>query len=272
MLLFNRAFELNVSGREVSALHCSFRVEASLSPKGNTAELVISNLSADTRKFLQSQTDGVVVELRAGYVEQTPLPRILLGQLRVVTSQRDGASWVTTISTGDSDVAKNQPVSFSLGPGASFEKAVKNIVGQMKAGAGNLAAVLQGRPQKQYPSGIVVHGIGDEELDKILNAEGLEHSWQSGELQVTELGGGVNATAVKLSPTSGLIGSPEVGLKTTGRIVKARCLLNADIYPGRVVAIESENTSAFVVCRKVVHQGDTGGKAWWTDIEASPRV
>lgn len=267
--LFRRRAELNVQGKLIEDLSFEFRVEGSLSRTKNSAEIRIYNLAPDTRKFLQSRPGGVVVELHAGYQDQRQLPRILLGQIRIVTTLRSGADWITEITTGDADQASAQPISFSLGPGSTFENAVKRVVADLKAGAGNVASALRGNT-KQYPNGITMHGFGDAELERLLSPNGLEHSWQNGEIQILPKGGAVNATAVLISEETGMVGSPEIGLKKAAPVAKVRTLLNAQIYPGRMVKIAAANLDGFFVAQKVVHHGETAGAEWYTDIECTP--
>lgn len=269
--LFQRAARLSCGGRDVSALHFEFRCERDAFRVQNTAEIRVYGLSQDTRRFLQEQKAGAFVDLRAGYVEQNPLPLVMRGQLRIVTSLRDGADWITEISTGDADVARTQPISFSLGPGTTFENAVKRIVSDLRAGAGNMAQALKGKA-KSFPNGITVHGAGDDELAAILRGEGLEHSWQDNEVQIVPTdGGALQGEAVLLNAQTGLVGSPEIGLKMFIKNLKARSLLNTEIRPGRVVQVESANVSGTYVVYKVSHVGQIAGNDYFTDLEARER-
>lgn len=270
---FGRAWSLNASGKNIVGLDIEFRVERSLKATQNTAEFTIFNLSADTRKFLSEQKRGAIVEFRAGYKDQEPLPRLFLGDLRVVTSLREGADWRTEISNGDGDQKKKKPISFSLGPGTTFENAVKRIVSEMGATIGSTAALLaKGKfsdASKQFSDGFTAHGNGDEELRKLLSAGGLEHSYQNGEIQILEPNGDLANTAVLLKLGTGLVGSPEVGTKGA---IKVRSLLNADIAPGRVVRVEAANVSGFYVVKKASYLGGTATNDWYTDAECGVRA
>jgi hypothetical protein len=268
--LFDRRAQLNVQGRDLTGLDFSFRVEKSLTKTQNSADIIVFGLSQDTRRFLQSQPNGVIVELRAGYADQSPLPRICLQQLRQVTSLREQQEWRTEISTGDSDQARGEPISFSLGPGTPFANAVKRITTELRAGVGNVDAVV-GKIGGQYPDGVVVHGFGDDELDSMLRANGLEHSWQDGSLQVLPIGGALNASAVLLTETTGMVGSPELGMNKNAKTCKVRSLLNTDLVPGRVVRLQSDNVTGDYVVSKAVYIGDVAGQDWYVDLEMKVR-
>ncbi len=270
---FGRVWRMNVHGREILDLSIEFRIERSLKPSQNTAEFTIYNLSAETRKYLSEQKAGLVVEFHAGYKDQTPIPRLFLGELRESTSLRDGANWKTIVTSGDSDQAKKRPVSFSLGPGTTFVNAVQRIVQDMGIAAPGLAAALAGGKfadaSKQFTQGFTAHGNGAAELAKLLQAGGLEHSYQNGTLQILPNGSDLGNTGVLLTEGSGLVGSPEVGDKGS---IKVRSLLNSDLVPGCAFRVKSANVDGFFVAQKVVYSGQFRGSDWYTDVDAKVRA
>lgn len=271
-VLFQRAARLKVQDKILQGIDFEFRIDRSLKPTQNTADVTIYNLTEDNRKYLQQCTTGVRIELHAGYVSDPALPLLFLGELREIRTVRNGPDWQTEISSGDADEAKKRPVSFSLGPGASFEAAVKKLAGTMTNKIGNLGATLRGAKfsdaSKEFTEGMAVFGNGDEELRKLLRSGGLEHSWQNGELQVLPIGKSLNTVAVTLDESSGLIGSPELGEQGT---VKFRSLLNAEISPGRVVHIVSRNLEGYFRTERAVYSGQIAGNDWFVDVEAKAR-
>ena len=287
--LFDRVCKITVQDRELHDLDVEFRIDRSLDPSQNTADIVVYNLSKDTRKHLSQVKGGVVVKLLAGYngpaltpesasalseigIEDNSEPALIfLGKLRELTHMRDGADWITRISSGDGDEQRKQPVSFSLGPGADFNTAVNKIIKEMGVGIGNAAqAILQGRFKdagSQFTGGVVVHGNSGEELRKMLASAQLDYSIQNGQLQVLPKGKALNTNAVLLNGQTGLVGSPEVGAK--GKL-KFRSLLNAQIYPGRKVRVESESVEGFYRVDRAVYIGQRAGNDWYVDCEAAP--
>jgi hypothetical protein len=269
--LFDRRATLNVHGKVLEGIDFDFRVDRSLTATQNTCEVTIYNLNQNTRKFLQQQKGGVVIELHAGYADDAKLPLLYLGQLREVRTVRNGGDWQTEITTGDSDEIKKRPVGFSLGPGTQFETAVKKIVADMGGQAGNLASAIKGGKfadaSKEFAEGVTAFGNGDDELRKLLHGAGFEHSWQNGVLQVLPRGGALGASAVTLSEATGLVGSPEIG---DGGSVRARSMLNAAIFPGRIVHLVAANLDAFVRCERVVYSGSTSGNDWYADLDTKP--
>jgi len=270
--LFKRAASVNVHGKLLAGLDFDFRCDRSLKPEPNKADFSIYNLAPDTRKYLQTQKGGVVVvELRAGYSSDAELPLIYLGQLREVITVREGADWVTQLSTGDGDTERKHPVAFSLGPGASFEQAVKKQVQAMGLRATNLTKDIAtgrfGDASKELVEGFTSFGAGGPELDSLLDSGGLEGSIQNGDLQVLPKGGALNKSAVMLTQDTGLVGSPDLGSKGA---LKVRALLNAEIVPGRLIHVRATNVDGFFRCERVVYTGQTAGNDWYCDVEAKP--
>ena len=89
---------------------------------------------------------------------------------------------------------------------------------------------------------------------------------QDGALQVLVSGQALERTAVLLSSETGLIGSPEVSSKG---ILRARSLLNPEIFPGRKIKVETKEIKEpqFRIAR-VIFSGETFGQDWYVDIEA----
>lgn len=269
--LFQRAATLQIQDRLLEHLDFEFRVDRSLTPSQNTADVTIYGLAEATRKALQQYAGGVVVKLCAGYTSDPVLPVLFLGQLREVRTVRNGADWQTELSSGDADEEKQRPVDFSLGPGTTFEAAVKRLAEKMGGKIGNLGATLRDAKfsdaSKEFTEGMAVFGNGDEELRKLLGSGGLSHSWQNGELQILPLGKALSTTAVTLDESSGLIGSPELGENGT---VKFRSLLNAEITPGRVVHVISRNLDGYFRAERVAYSGQLAGNDWFADVEGAP--
>ncbi len=294
-----RIWSLNVEGFQVDALDFEFTVRRSLKAQQNTCEVRIYNLARDIRHALAQVSAGVVVELRAGYAGGAPgsgepfasgpagstapggtgaaepqAPTIFLGRVRDVYSTRDGADWITTITSGDGD-GKDKPVRFALGPETKIEDVVKKTIRDMGVGVGNAIATIRNRGLAEglgqvFKNGIVIDGSGDQELGRIFAGAGLEHSIQNGEVQVLEIGKPLGTLAILLTPETTLVSSPEVGRDDRGATVKARSFLSSDISPGRQVRIESDSVNATFRIETVAHTGATAGNDWYTDLEARP--
>jgi len=289
--LFDRSYRVQVDTKVLQGLAVEFRVDRSLNSNPNTADLTIYNLSQENRKYLQS-VKNPVVQIQAGYLGDDPTdpdsnqpsvpsvnakepPIIFLGQMREVTNLREGSEWVTRITTGDGDTALKSPIAFSLGPGTSLQNAIKRMITDMRVGVGNAAqAILKGKLTEagnQFINGFVANGQGGKELERLMSSAGLEYSVQNGNLQVMPIGQPVNNTAIVLSTTTGLIGSPELSRdkKTQAPMLKVRSLLNAKIFPGAKIKVVSDSINGFFRVNRAVYSGQTDGNDWYVDCEAT---
>ncbi len=272
--LFGRAATLNVHGRLLQGLDFEFRIDRNVKAESNTADFSIFNLSPDNRTYLQSQKGGVIVEFHAGYTSDTTLPLIFLGQLREVTTVRDGSDWTTQLSTGDGDKARKTPVAWSLGPGASFDAAVKKSLSSMGLHASNVTKDIAGGhfgdASKELVEGFAAFGFGGPELDKLLESGGFEGSIQNGEAMILPKGAVLNKPVVTLDESSGLVGSPELGIDKNLPQLKFRSLLNAQIAPARLVHVIAANLDGFYRVERAAYSGQTAGGDWYVDCEARP--
>jgi hypothetical protein len=128
-------------------------------------------------------------------------------------------------------------------------------------------AILKGKFKEVgniFSQGVAVHGNAHNELRKLLDSGGLEHSYQNGEVQILPKGQPLNTNAIKLAPNTGLIGSPELSSKG---LVRCRSLLNAQIYPGRKIQIASDSVSGFYRVEKATYSGQSANTDWYVDVE-----
>lgn len=281
--------ELNRFGAdvvEIADLRVTFKVKKTLAKEPNTAEVVIYNLSEQTRSALQGPARRVV--LSAGYEET--LAAIFVGDARDCDSVPEGPTWQTTLQLGDGERAyRHGRVNESFRAGVSVASVLQKIADEMGLDGSRIGGVpeLRGR---QYVSGYAARGRSSRELDRILKGFGLEWSIQDGQLQVLAPQAATAEVVVELTPETGLVGSPtlntpegagryvsaftgEVTSTGTGKpTLRATSLLQPEIRPGRRVRVDSEETGISGLFRvtSVEHVGDTHGGEWYSRIEAVP--
>lgn len=268
---YQRRLYVRVGTREVSALDVGFTVDRSIDYTQNTARIQIFGLSAETRKDLQSRAgSGVNCEVLVGYADQPPPMRLFLGDLRVISSQRQGPEWITSIESGDGDIVKQTEVTGSWPEGSSLKQVVSDIAGALRQSGQDILSAMAGVPDQALDGPLAVHGRGDDALRDQLDKLGLEHSWQNQELQILRKNGSKGGNAVLLTPQTGLLDSPEVqGIRGFIRVpvVNASSLLNPLITPGGLVRVESSAWSGTLTARRVTHSGQSWGGEWMTSIE-----
>lgn len=268
--LLDRAYSLQVDTTRFEGLQIAFSVEHSLTPDPNHSEIRVWNLNRTNRKKLQEMTD-VFVHLEAGYVDGKSL--VFLGDLREATSGRDGTNWITTISAGDGGKAATEAqINLKLGAGSTVQQALHALVtalGDYGIGFGNFYELsplltLRGSKSNKFAKGCVLSGSVSSELDRIAGSADLEWSIQDRQLQFLKVGEPRNEIAVVLAAGTGLIGSPEPATKG---LMKVRCLMIPDIYPGRRVVLKSEHVNGQFRAERTKRIGDLSGNDWFVDIE-----
>lgn len=183
--LFRRSFRLTFDDKEFSSLNVqrpltfSFSVQRDKTLTPNNANVLVYNLSADTRAHLEqlsggfgqgtgkspnskihsdkprttakkpttgvavaSQEFGVTVRLETGYGDHVGC--IFFGVLRKVSSWRQGADWLTQISGGDAEQSiTTARISQTFPKGTPLASVVRALVKSIPGiGDGNLSNVL----------------------------------------------------------------------------------------------------------------------------------
>jgi hypothetical protein len=265
-VLFDRRLTVQVDALRLDGFDVDFTISKSLSPKTpNTVELRIRNLNADHRKRLQ-ELERVYVSVEAGYASGTSL--LFRGDLRDVVSTRDGADWVTTVTSDSGRRARKARVVKSFAPGSTVGQVLEHAAKAMGVRLGNSAAKvvsakIAGTGASAFFNGYALAGAVDDEIDRLARSCGLEWSVQDDELQFLDYGAPLSQLAVRLTPATGLIGSPEPGNKG---LCDVRCLIIPDLYPGRRVEVQSQHVHGFFRIETSKHSGSNFGREWYVDL------
>jgi len=304
MALFDRVAELIVgqSGKDgilIKDLRFSFSIEKTLSETLNTSTIKIYNLAPSSRKLVETPNNAVI--LKAGYVQDKGALTIFIGIVRRSLTVREGQDWVTELELDDGLIAyRDSKFSTSFSPGTSGIDVLNAVAAKFGLPIGTLPT---GISTKQYPQGFSFVGRVRDAMNKVCNYLGLEWSIQNQTIQILKKGGSRERTAIVLSPTTGMIGSPQLeaktmsdklaakqGLTTNSNGVvtkksdkltvsnnppkdrlevqgyKVETLMQPTMLPGDVVKVEAEGVDNWFKIEKVTHQGDTHSKDWTTEI------
>lgn len=282
--LFQRKAVVTVDTIQFDSLDFQFKVVKTLKPEPNTCELTVYNLTRDHQAQLQQlgqlpastakgtpkaakAVKGVPAKLEAGYEAGTSL--IWLGDLRTVQTVRDGADWVTTLSSGDGEKAwQNARLHVPYGPKTSIDTALRAIVRALGVDEGNLSAVI-GKIKLAgsgiFPTGAVISGSASRHLIDLARSADLDVSIQDGALQFTDRGKALAGTALELSSGTGLIESPTVD---NNGLLSARMLMIPDVRVGGLVVVQSDKVKGNFRIVKATWQGDSKADDWYVDVEA----
>ena len=283
--LFERVWRVTVGTLRVDVpMRIAFEVERSVRPTPNKATVQVWNLTRDHQAQIEQAADAQVI-VEAGYVGDRGLETIFAGQLwrargrtsgpSSIRTERSGAvDAVTHVEARDGGAAYQQArVERSFGPGVSVATVLRACADALGVGAGNLDDVADlaelDAGGTTYPEGTVLSGQAARELTRILDPLGLRWSVQSGALQVLRLGRSLRSEAVHLTPSTGLVGTPEVGTRGS---VKAISLLTPDLWPGRAVVLESARVSGRYLVRATTYRGDSHGQDWYAECDLMPEA
>ena len=239
-----------------------FEIKKTLKVQANSAIVRITNLAAQTRKSLESQT-SLPCKVEAGYGGE--FHTLFSGQVRRGSSVVSGDDVITTVSSGDSDVQLTaNRLALQLPKGATPAQILTSVALLMGVSAGNVASVATA--PRGMLSATQFHGNASDAVTQVTRSLGLEWSIQDGALQVLPIGKPITtAKLVELSQSSGLVGSPSVDNKG---IVSARALIQPDLQPGRCVQIDAIGVKGIFRIEEVTFTGDTFGQDWYADIHA----
>lgn len=279
--LFGPRWRLTVGSLDVSDLDLAFHVERQLGHSPGTAVVKVWNLH-DTSPIRVGET----LALRAGFEDDgDPPPTIFVGDVRHADTREDkghASDLVTEIHARDGGeqyfLAR---AARSYAPGTAIATAIRDLADDLGVGLGNLGQTVfaMRNGATSFPDGWAFQGPARSGLNTLLRACGLRWSIQHGALQILPRGRGAPGEIVLLTPDSGLIeaapeeasNNPRTAARNRGK-VKARCLLQGGLEPGRSVRIENRTLSGEYVIHKLTVEGDTTGDTWECELECRAPV
>ena len=280
MTLFERDWAVTVGTLRVSRpMRVAFEIERTARPQPSKARVRIWNLTRDHQAQIEQAAEAQVI-VAAGFTGDRGAETLFRGELfrargqqaPTIRTETSAVEAVTHVEARDGGRAYQRArVARSFGPGVAVTTVLSALADAMRVGPGNLSEVAAFAELEAggttYPEGTVLSGQASRELTRILAGLGLRWSVQHGALQVLRRGAALQTQAVRLSPESGLVGSPEVG--TRGH-VKARALLTPALWPGRRVVLAARHVEGAYTCRAVTYSGDSHGAEWFADVELEP--
>lgn len=271
MQLFRRAWQVSVGTLGLGALDIRFRVKRSLRWYPSTAEITAINLTREHRQEVAHARYAPVV-LEAGYVSGRAV--LFRGTVRRIVTTREGGDWLTTITCGDGEhTVQTSRTRRSYARDTQVPTVIQDLARDLGVGIGNavqmFTAARLGRVGTAFPSGTVLSGSAARELDLLARSCGLEWSIQDGNLQVLRRGEPLNRTAVRLTPSSGLLDTPVAGqVWAINAVVHAKALLIPDLLPGRLVVLDqTQGATGTYRIQTVTYVGESAGVDWHAELE-----
>lgn len=258
------------SAADARPLDISFKVKKTLgAARGGTLDMEIFNLSEEHRREIATAPRRqTYVRLDAGYEGPGGASQIFVGDLRKAIVAESGADWVVKVTAGSGEHSvRSARVVRSFAAGATVEDVVRHLASAMGVGVGNALDAFQGARlaggAQIHAGGAVLQGRASEELDRLCTAAGLSFSVQDGVLQVLPLGGALDRSAILLSPTTGLVESPEI---VNRRTITVKALLQPGLVPGQRIVVESAVISGVWRITEAEYSGANGGNDWYATM------
>lgn len=249
-------------------LRIQFDIALTDQKEPNCSKVIITNLSGTRRSSLQQK--GVKILVEAGYLG-TGRTRIFRGDVRSTDHIRSGPDWDTTMQIGDGERAfRYGRVAESFAPGTPASQVLRYMANASGLQIGNIDDAAAATTQV-FDQGYVVHGAWQKSMDRLCKSLDLGWSIQAETLQVLSPNGSLQAQIPLISPSTGLIGSPQMGTpekKSGTQLLKFKALLQPT-RPSARVHLKSERYDADVIVKKCRFVGDTHGDEWYTEIEGS---
>lgn len=281
------------NGLEISDLHFRFQTFQHDDESPNKAIIRVWNPSPNTANSIVNEFDRIVIQ--AGY-KTAGASQIFAGTVVQVERGRESAvDNYLEITAADGDFPYNYGIlNQTIGADGTTPNAL-DVVKRMSValglgigdGVSDALSLANGPTGGIFPRGKVAFGLARKHFRTISDTVQARWSVQAGKLTMVKLSGYLPGDAVVLTPTTGLVGSAASTLEG----IRARCLLNPLIVPGRRIQLDQSfinttniasnyDTSSYAQKPRyatispdgdyrtlvVEHQGDTRGQEWYTDI------
>ncbi len=279
MILKTRRIELAVDTIAVSSdLRVTFKASKSYKPSVNTCEVSIFNLNPGQRASL-SKVKYPLVKLAAGYGDGSEgLTQIFYGHAIHVSHEIKDADIITTVSTTDGGKAKQTArVNLTFGRSTKTDTVLRRLAEATGLNLGNVnkiaAEIAKSTKAEIYSEGTTVSGSACTELGHLLRSCGYDWSIQDETIQIRKVGQAAEGFAVRLTPETGLIGSPSISSKgvCSGTSLLFKAGSGLDLVPGRLVRVESEFVNGQFILAKTDFDGDSHADSWYCNFEAVTR-
>ena len=252
--------------RTFDGLWCSAEAEATSLRRANKAKCEIWNLSDEMHAWV---CEAKLVDVTIGQsADDARRGRLFVGDVVGVERRRENRDRVTLIRAGDAEVAlRSARCSATLGRGATWEQVLGVVSAALGVDVGYRDPALP--LTEPLLEGAVLVGYAAYLLDEVCASIGATWSVRNGALQVLRgESGGTDETAIVISETTGMHGSPEPILRR-GKLVGVRVVTEATpwLQPGVPVLIDSEEIYGYHVVRSAKTKASNFGTDWATEVE-----
>jgi hypothetical protein len=257
-------------------LDITFKCKRTLAARAGTLELEVFNLNQAHRHELATlPRRRTFVSLDAGYEGPGGASRLFTGDLRKVVVARAGVDFSVKVTAGDGEHSRRSTrVSRSFVAGTSLTAVVQHLAEAMEVGIGNAVEALRGSRfaggASSFEDGAALQGGAADELARMLGDAGLMFSIQDNALMILPLGGSLGRTALLISPSTGMVDSPEI---VNRRTITVKALIQPGFVPGQTVVVDSSVASGVWRITECEASGSTASNDWYCTMTCTrPRA
>lgn len=222
--------------------------------RAGEAEIEVYNPAPET--IAAAEQRGATIRLLAGY----EVPELLFEGSVIrdgVMVRKDGEDRILSIVARTGGVQLEQArlsLSYAQGTRAS------DVVAEAARVIGLPQGVVRLGQDYDLPAGFSYSGNANELLQRLVQSAGSTLTVRDGALQVLPSGEDTGELVTRLTPDTGLLGSPTRRAGKKRALVEIQALLIASLRPGKRIVVESEALNGVFVVRDVTFEIDTFGE------------
>lgn len=258
-------------GVKIEGLRVSFDIEKTLGQPANNAKVMIYNLNESNKSILKTK-ENLSLALEVGYGDNVDL--LFTGDIVRSTTQRNGADFISTIEIEDGDEGlRKATLDKSYVAGTNEKTIIQDALQSMKDTGQVIIGTIATLKDNIAQNGFSASGLASDIVNGLAKKQDHDFSIQDNETQILKADEDTGEEAIVLTPSTGLIGSPRIGLigkdatKTDGIEFKA-LIQTTRFKPGRIAQIKSREVDGFFKILKSKFTGDTHAPAWFVTCEA----
>ena len=194
------------------------------------------------------------------------LEQIFIGDIQRSFTKKSGPDFITTMELSDGGKALSESrLDKSYAAGVKLKSVIDDALATMKEAGEVIIGSVANIKDEIAQNGITVSGLSKKIIDNIVGKQGLEFSIQDNETQILDPATDTGEIAILLTPNTGLIGSPQLGIVDENiEGIEFKALIQTTKFrPGRAVKIESKNFTGLIRISKSKFTGDTHSPNWF---------
>jgi hypothetical protein len=271
---FGRIVELTIgppggAGKLIKDLRIAFFVQKTDEESANKAQIEIYNLSDNSALEIGKAKNSVV--LRAGYQDEGGAKNLFFGEVSTAVYKKETPETKLEITAfdGQSNIQEKN-VSISYGPGITVQQIFNDLLSIFGLPLSNAGLVLSG----SYANGYAFVGKAKDAITEVLSFAGKTWTIQNQQLTVISPGESVERTGLLISPSTGLLNTPEPlddvdddSTKEVPKRYKVRSLLFPQMVPGAEIQVESSIVNGTFRVETVEFTGDNFEGSFTSEAE-----